>query len=156
MLSLKTVPLLKLPPLYVTPYNVSPERTNSPCGLTPSTKLVNHFSTVNPVPSLLTLNTVPRTEPSPSEVVPYKVPSGPTVTGASGCHPVTLVSAPKLCTTEYVWAVTRCARIKPRPTISVCKWDRFVVPVFTESVLLNVIFLQQALHSGSLGKALLA
>src|SRR5438874_730557 len=81
---LNTVPLPELPPCSAVAYRVLPAKINPPCGPAPSLLVrggetkglevsVKLCRVVNPVPSVLTLNTVPSSELPPANVVPYRV-----------------------------------------------------------------------------------
>ena len=77
---LNTVPLPELdaPPTFAVPYSVLPDKTNPACGLAPSLlvellRAVKLYRFVKPVPSVLTLNTVPTLELPPPCAVPYRV-----------------------------------------------------------------------------------
>src|SRR5206468_4582530 len=78
VLTLKTVPLPELPPPGAAPYSVLPDKIKPSCGLAPSLLVeeevaVKQYRVVNPVPSVLTLNTVPSPELPPPIAVPYRV-----------------------------------------------------------------------------------
>src|SRR5665647_2413617 len=78
VLMANTVPLAELPPALAVPYRVLPDKINPASGLTPSLLVefdnaVKLYRFVKPVPSVLTLNTVPLPELPPIGVVPYRV-----------------------------------------------------------------------------------
>jgi len=50
-----------------------PDKINPPNGVAPSLSPVKLWRFVKPVPSVLTLNTVPLAEMPPSDAVPYRV-----------------------------------------------------------------------------------
>src|SRR5215207_1272995 len=70
VLMANTVPLPDVPPLRVVPYSILPERTNPACGRYPPLLVVKLCRFVNPVPSVLTANTVPKPELPPRFAVP--------------------------------------------------------------------------------------
>src|SRR5438477_533555 len=94
---LNTVPWPELPPKYAVPYRVLPDKINPPSGSAPSLlvyrpiavelvlRAVKLYRFVKPVPSVLTLNTVPLPELPPS-AVPYRVLSDKS-TPANGLPP---------------------------------------------------------------------
>ena len=81
MLIANTVPAFELPPPNAVPYRVLPDKINPAPGLAPSPGgPVKQCRFVKPVPSVLTLNTVPSSEVPPFSgvlppeyAVPYKV-----------------------------------------------------------------------------------
>src|SRR5256885_14144163 len=64
--TLNTVPLPELPPPAAVPYSVLPDKINPASGLAPSSGPAKLCNVVKPVPSVLTANTVPPSEPPPS------------------------------------------------------------------------------------------
>src|SRR6266849_2897888 len=80
---LNTVPLPELPPKYAVPYRVLPDKINPPSGSAPSLlvytpvelvlRAVKLYRFVKPVPSVLSLNTVPLPPLPPNSAVPYRV-----------------------------------------------------------------------------------
>src|ERR1043166_105311 len=112
VLTAKIMPLLKVPPLCVVPYNVSPPKTKLSNGKAPSLFMaVKTCKFVKPLPSVLILNIVPLSELPPYVVVPYSV-LWEITKPASGNPP----SVPwKLYKVVKVCAVTRIdAHSKPR------------------------------------------
>ena|ERR1039458_1637601 len=77
VLTANNVPMPRLPPRFAIPYRVLPDKVNPANGLAPSLLPKKLCRTVNPVPLVLTANTVPLPELPrplpPSYVVPYKV-----------------------------------------------------------------------------------
>ena len=59
VLMANTVPSSELPPYCAVPYRVLPDKINSAFGYPPSLPPVKLYKFVNPVPSVLTANTVP-------------------------------------------------------------------------------------------------
>src|SRR5205809_1096744 len=81
---------------------------------------------VKPVPSVLMANTVPEPELPPICAVPYSVL--PDKTKSWGYCPFLPANvAVKLCRTVKFCAVTRPARIKPRPAINADRRNNFFV-----------------------------
>ena len=85
VLTLNTVPWPPLPPIYAVAYSVLPDKIKPAAGLAPSLLVslklgkpesvvaVKLYRVVKPVPSVLTLNTVPSPELPPAHAVPYRV-----------------------------------------------------------------------------------
>src|SRR5438552_1916759 len=96
VLTLNTVPQDEPPPNLAVPYSILPDKSNPACGPAPSLlvppqqaelvlRAVKLYRFVKPVPSVLTLNTVPLPELPPS-AVPYRVLSDKS-TPANGLPP---------------------------------------------------------------------
>src|SRR5262249_26551153 len=110
-----TVPTPELPPTPAVPYNVLLDKTN-PAGLAPSvlspfaSDAVKEWSTVKPVPSVLSLKTVPLPPLPPNAVVPYR----------ALLHKINLPTgkAPSLLV-RFGWgaAVKLCSVVKPVPSV---------------------------------------
>src|SRR5581483_954535 len=72
VLTEKTVPpFVPDPAVWLVPNNVPPDNTRSQTGKVPSLSPLKECRTLNPVPLVVTLNTVP-TPPPPCAAVPYK------------------------------------------------------------------------------------